>query len=110
MGTVLGGKVAASGGAGGELAWAASWLRGRAGGRARGRPACAVRMRAGPRLAPLGWWVRSAGGGECCGEGILVCVAWRVELVGADVGPQRVPDPVGVHGDAVVVADEVRRA
>src|SRR5215471_15415657 len=57
-----------------------------------------------------GWWVRSAGGGECGGEGILVCVAWRVELVGADVGPERVPDPAGVHGDAVVVADEVGRA
>src|SRR5215468_9026196 len=64
-----------------------------------------------PRLAPLGgWWVRSAGGGECGGEGVLVCVVWRVELVGTDVGPQRVADPVGVHGDAVVVADEVGRA
>src|SRR6516225_6876053 len=111
MGTVLGGKVAASGGCGWGaglgriLATGPGWRQSR-------RPA---RMRCSDAGRPLawhqwGWWVRSAGGGECGGEGILVCVVWRVELVGADVGPQRVPDPVGVHGDAVVVADEVGRA
>src|SRR6266487_2177522 len=85
----LGREGGASGGCGRELAWAASWLR--AGLAAEQEAGPHALFGCGPALAwhQWGWWVRSAGGGECGGEGILVCVVWRVELVGADVGPQR---------------------
>src|SRR5690349_13419810 len=102
MGTVLGGKVAGSGGCGWGAVLGCILATGPGWPQSKG-PA---RMRCSAAGRPLawhqwGWWVWSAGGGECGGEGVLVGVGWRVELVGADVGPQCVADPVGVHGDGV---------